>query len=173
MNQVVTIGSRFNDRTVVDSPVPIDVLSSQELQRSGYTELAQALSVLVPSIDFPRSANTDGTDSVRPLTLRNLGPGETLVLLDDKRYHTSALVKPKELCAGSEWGNRLPPIGAVVRHTGRDIETTRPFADAAEHSAADQSDHICFSEKWRAPCSYKDACKERQCGANSDRTPEW
>src|ERR1700728_929021 len=71
MNQVVTIGSRFNDRTVVDSPVPIDVLSSQELQQSGYTELGQALSVLVPSIDFPRSANTDGTDCVRPLTLRN------------------------------------------------------------------------------------------------------
>ena len=92
LEQYVTIGSRFNDRTVVDSPVPIDVLSSQELQKSGYTELGQALSVLVPSIDFPRSANTDGTDSVRPLTLRNLGPGETLVLLDDKRYHTSALV---------------------------------------------------------------------------------
>ena len=92
LEEFVTLGSRFNDRTVTDSVVPIDVLTNEELQKGGYAELGQALSVLVPSVDFPRSANTDGTDTIRPATLRNLGPGETLTLLDGKRYHTSALV---------------------------------------------------------------------------------
>ena len=92
MDTMVTLGSRFNDRTVTDAIAPIDVFTSEDLNNNGYTELGQLLSVLVPSIDFPRSANTDGTDTIRPATLRGLGPAETLLLLNGKRYHTSALV---------------------------------------------------------------------------------
>jgi len=88
----VTLGSRFKDRTVAESPVPIDIVTSDDLHNNGYTELAQNLSVIIPSLDFPRPANTDGTDTVRPATLRGLGPGETLVLLNGKRFHQSALV---------------------------------------------------------------------------------
>ena len=66
LEKFVAIGSRFNDRTVTDSPVPIDVLSGVDIQNNGYTELGQTPSVLVPSIDFPRPANTDGTDTIRP-----------------------------------------------------------------------------------------------------------
>jgi iron complex outermembrane receptor protein len=43
-------------------------------------------------MDFPRPAVTDGTDSVRPATLRGLSPDQTLVLLNGHRAHTSALV---------------------------------------------------------------------------------
>jgi iron complex outermembrane receptor protein len=39
-----------------------------------------------------RSALTDGSDTVRPATLRGLSPDETLVLVDSKRQHASALV---------------------------------------------------------------------------------
>ena len=92
LEKFVAIGSRFNDRTVVDSPVPIDVLSATELHENGYTELGQTLSVLIPSIDFPRPTNTDGTDSIRPAAVRGLSPDQTLVLLNGKRYHSSALV---------------------------------------------------------------------------------
>jgi iron complex outermembrane receptor protein len=88
----VSTGSRFNNRTVVDSPVPIDVLSQADLQENGYTELAQTLSVAIPSLDFPRPSNTDGTDTIRPAAIRGLSPDQTLVLLNGKRYHTSALV---------------------------------------------------------------------------------
>jgi iron complex outermembrane receptor protein len=92
LEKFVTIGSRFNDRSVIDSPVPIDVLSGLDLQLNGYTEMGQTLSVTVPSIDFPRPSNTDGTDSVRPAALRGLSPDQTLVLLNGKRFHASALV---------------------------------------------------------------------------------
>ena len=92
LDAFVSTGTRFNDRTVVDSPVPIDVLTSVELQENGYTELGQTLSVLIPSIEFARPSNTDGTDSIRPAAVRGLSPDQTLVLVNGKRYHTSALV---------------------------------------------------------------------------------
>lgn len=92
MDPVVSTGTRFNDRTVVESPVPIDVILASELQQGGYTEVAQMLQALVPSFNFPRPSLTDGTDHIRPATLRGLAPDQVLVLVNGKRRHTSALV---------------------------------------------------------------------------------
>ena len=88
----VSTGSRFNDRTVVDSPVPIDVITRAEMQQGGYTEVSQMLQALVPSFNFPRPSLTDGTDHIRPATLRGLAPDQVLVLVNGKRRHSSALV---------------------------------------------------------------------------------
>jgi iron complex outermembrane receptor protein len=88
----VSTGTRFNDRTVVDSPVPIDVVSRTELTRTGSPELSQQLQAQVPSFNFPRPSLTDGTDHIRPATLRGLAPDQVLVLVNGKRRHTSALV---------------------------------------------------------------------------------
>ncbi len=88
----VATGSRFNDRTVTDSPVPIDVISRGDLEKGGYTETSQMLQALVPSFNFPRPSLTDGTDHIRPATLRGLAPDQTLVLINGKRRHSSALV---------------------------------------------------------------------------------
>lgn len=88
----VSTGTRFNDRTVIQSPVPIDVITAAEIQQGGYTETAQVLHMLVPSFNFPRPSLNDGTDHIRPATLRGLAPDQTLVLVNGKRRHTSALV---------------------------------------------------------------------------------
>ncbi|MDI1364567.1 MAG: TonB-dependent receptor, partial [bacterium] len=58
----------------------------------GTTELAQSLSTLAPSINVPRPAITDGTDHIRPATLRGLSPDQTLVLVNGTRRHATALV---------------------------------------------------------------------------------
>src|SRR4051812_1373382 len=50
----VSTGSRFNDRTVIDSPVPIDIVSNLEIRAGGYTEANQILQALAPSFNFPR-----------------------------------------------------------------------------------------------------------------------
>ncbi|MBI3887184.1 MAG: TonB-dependent receptor [Opitutae bacterium] len=92
LSEFVTTGSRFNDRTVTDSPVPIDVISRSDLEKGGYSETSQMLQSLVPSFNFPRPSLTDGTDHIRPATLRGLAPDQTLVLINGKRRHTSALV---------------------------------------------------------------------------------
>ncbi len=92
LEKFVATGSRFNDRTVTQSPVPIDVISSGELRQGGYTETSQMIQALVPSFNFPRITVGDGSDHIRPATLRGLAPDQTLVLVNGKRRHTSSLV---------------------------------------------------------------------------------
>ena len=99
LQQVVVTGTRSSDRTVGDSLSPIDVLTTADLAASGASDLASALSTLLPSLDFPRPAINDGNDAVRPATLRGLSPDDVLVLVDGKRYHTTSLV------------NYLPSVG--------------------------------------------------------------
>jgi iron complex outermembrane receptor protein len=88
----VVTGTRVATRTRYESLAPVDVLPSEALQSTGTTELAEALSTLAPSLDFPRPSITDGTDHIRPATLRGLAPDQTLVLVNSKRRHQSALV---------------------------------------------------------------------------------
>jgi iron complex outermembrane receptor protein len=92
VEELVVTGTRTEGRTRLESTAPVDVISTQALAKQGTTELAAALANLAPSLDFPRPAITDGTDSVRPATLRGLAPDQTLVLVDGLRRHASALV---------------------------------------------------------------------------------
>ena len=92
VDEVVVTGTPASGRSRLETTSPVDVISDEALQRQGSTELAQGLSALAPSISFARPSITDGTDTVRPATLRGLGPDQTLVLLNSTRRHTSALV---------------------------------------------------------------------------------
>lgn len=92
LGQVVVTGTRRTNRTLAESESPVDVLSSRDLQRTGAADLASALGQLLPSLNFPRPSLTDASDAVRPAQLRGLSPDQTLVLVDGKRRHTSAVV---------------------------------------------------------------------------------
>ncbi len=92
LNEVVAVGTRVPNRTVTESPVPVDVIPEAVIQNVGLIETAQILQRLAPSINFPRTAINDGTDHVRPVTLRGLAPDQLLVLVNGKRRHTTALV---------------------------------------------------------------------------------
>ena len=92
LDQIVVTGTRRPERTAVEAPVPIDVLSAEDLQNTGLTETSQVIQMLAPSFNFPRPSVNDGTDHVRPATLRGLGPDQVLVLVNGKRRHTTALV---------------------------------------------------------------------------------
>jgi len=92
LEAVSTLGTRGEARTVIDAPVPIDVLSAAAIKQTGRTETAQMIQAIAPSFNFPRTSIGDGTDAVRPATLRGLAPDQTLVLVNGKRRHNSALV---------------------------------------------------------------------------------
>lgn len=92
LGEVVVTGTRRSDRTVVESPVPIDVLTATEIRQTGLTETSQLIQMVIPSFNFPRPTVADGTDHIRPATLRGLGPDQVLVLINGKRRHTTALV---------------------------------------------------------------------------------
>ncbi|MCY7270490.1 MAG: TonB-dependent receptor [Sphingomonas bacterium] len=91
-NAIIVTGTRRSDRTVADSPVPIDVIGAEALTNTGLTEVNKVLNQLVPSFNFPQPSIADGTDVLRPATLRGLSPDQTLVLVNGKRRHVSALL---------------------------------------------------------------------------------
>ncbi|RXR04295.1 TonB-dependent receptor plug domain-containing protein [Pseudoxanthomonas composti] len=133
LDNVIVTGTRVADRTVAESQSPIDIISPEALSSTGTTELATALARAVPSLNFPRPAITDGTDAVRPAQLRGLSPDQTLVLVNGKRYHTSALVNLN----GSQGRGSAPadlntiPIAAIER-----VEVLRDGAAAQYGSDA-------------------------------------
>ncbi len=92
LEAVAIIGTRGEERSVISAPAPIDVLSTADIQQSGRTETAQMIQAVAPSVNFPRTSIGDGTDHIRPATLRGLAPDQALVLINGKRRHTSALV---------------------------------------------------------------------------------
>jgi iron complex outermembrane receptor protein len=92
LEAVTTLGTRGEARTVLDAPVPIDVLPSLEIRSTGRTETAQMIQALAPSFNFPRTTLGDATDNVRPATLRGMSPDQALVLVNGKRRHLSAVV---------------------------------------------------------------------------------
>jgi len=92
LDQVVVTGTRQTNRTAVQAPVPVDVFTSAEIKQSGRTETSQILELLAPSVNFPRPTVTDGTDHIRPVTLRGLNSDQVLVLVNGKRRHNSSLV---------------------------------------------------------------------------------
>jgi len=89
---IVVLGTKTTDRTVVNSTVPIDVLTLQEIAQTGYTQTREMLKMLIPSYNATENTITDGSDEVRPATLRGLEPDQVLVLINGKRRYTSALV---------------------------------------------------------------------------------
>jgi len=91
-SEIIVTGTRRTDRTVADSPVPVDVIGNDAILNSGQTETNKILNQLVPSFNFPQPSIADGTDALRPATLRGLSPDQTLVLVNGKRRHVAALL---------------------------------------------------------------------------------
>src|SRR6476659_3035866 len=89
---IVVTGTRTSNRTVANSPVPVDVIGAEQITNSGQTETNRILNQLVPSFNFPQPSIADGSDALRPATLRGLAPDQTLVLINGKRRHVSALL---------------------------------------------------------------------------------
>jgi len=89
---ISVIGSRVAGRSADDLPVPVDILSAEALANTGQIEVGKMLQAIAPSFNFSTSAISDGTDALRPATLRGLGPDQTLVLINGKRRHQASLI---------------------------------------------------------------------------------
>jgi iron complex outermembrane receptor protein len=112
--QDVTVGSRAAG-AAAEKAVPVDVFTEEEIESaSASAETNQIIQKLTPSFNFPRPTITDGTDSVRPATLRNLGPDQLLVLVNGKRRHSSALVNVNNSVGRGSSGVDLNAIPAAA-----------------------------------------------------------
>jgi iron complex outermembrane recepter protein len=133
MSSVVVLGSRAKDRTATETLAPVDVLDSKMLESAGVTEVGQVLQMLAPSFNFSRTWISDGTDILRPATLRGLGPDQVLVLVNGKRRHQQALVNVQQTIGRGSAGTDINaiPISAIER-----IEILRDGASAQYGSDA-------------------------------------
>ncbi len=127
LTTVSVIGSRSNkERSAADSPVPIDIISAEDLSRLGNTvDLTDNLKALVPSYTAT-PATGDGSAFIRPTSLRGTSPDQTLVLINGKRRHRSALVQFFAPAAGN--GAHGPDIGMIPGIALKRIEVLRDGA---------------------------------------------
>ncbi len=88
----IVVGSRATHTAADELAVPVDVFTPEMIRSQGTTETAQILAQLAPSVNFPRQSVSDASEIVRPFTMRGLSPDHTLVLLNGKRRHHTALI---------------------------------------------------------------------------------
>ena len=133
IEEIFVIGSRLPARSATDTAVPVDVINAEEIDDTGARETGRAIQAAAPSFNFSSSTVSDGTDSLRPATLRGLGPDQTLVLVNGRRRHQGALIHVNTSVGRGTAGvdmNALP-IGAIGR-----VEILRDGASAQYGSDA-------------------------------------
>jgi iron complex outermembrane recepter protein len=133
MEEIVVTGTRVAERSAIETAVPVDVVSAETLTNTGVTELNQALSIALPSFNFPRPGLNDGTDTVRPATLRGLAPDQTLVLVNSKRRHSASLVNVN---ASIGRGSSAVDLNTIPTAAIRSVEVLRDGASAQYGSDA-------------------------------------
>ena len=131
---VVTIGTRAKRRSVIDSAVPIDVLSSDEFIKQGGTDLVDLFRNVVPSYNVNTQPISDAGTVVRPANLRGLAPDHTLVLVNNKRRHRAAVIH--WLGNGLDDGAQGPDLSAIPAIALKQVEVLRDGASAQYGSDA-------------------------------------
>ncbi|REC43802.1 TonB-dependent receptor plug domain-containing protein [Chryseobacterium pennipullorum] len=134
IDEVAITGSRNKKRTVTNTPVPIDIIDIKQVSQStGQVEVNQLLQFSAPSFNSNKQSGSDGADAVDPATLRGLGPDQTLLLLNGKRYHQSSLINLFGTKGRGNTGYDMNtiPIGAIKR-----VEVLRDGASAQYGSDA-------------------------------------
>ena len=130
---IVSTGSRGAQRTLVDTPVPIDILSSRELSNTAQTSLDKALGFRVPSFNTVQTPVNDATSLLDPYEIRNMGPSRVLVLINGKRKNQSSLVYVQTSPGRGESG---ADISAIPQDAIKRIEVLRDGASAQYGSDA-------------------------------------
>ena len=128
VEDVIVTGTRRVDRTAFESAAPVDVISESVLESSVSDELMEKLVAAVPSFNVQRLPAADGQAFVRPATLRGLSPDQTLVLINGKRRHRSALLGGR--------GAQGADLGQIPSFAIKRIEVLRDGASAQYGSDA-------------------------------------
>ncbi len=130
---IVSTGSRGAQRTMVDTPVPIDVLSSRELTKTGQATLDKSMQFRVPSFNTVQTPVNDATSLLDPYEIRNMGPSRVLILINGKRKNMSSLVYTQTSPGRGESGS---DISAIPADAIKRIEVLRDGASAQYGSDA-------------------------------------
>ncbi|MFT6777421.1 MAG: iron complex outermembrane receptor protein [Paraglaciecola sp.] len=132
--KIAVVGSRAAPRSIADSPVAIDIISADELSKSGNTDMLEILKGTVPSLNVHSNPISDAASLVRPANLRGLPADSTLILLNGKRRHRSSVIA--FLGGGINDGAQGPDISVIPSIALKQVEVLRDGAAAQYGSDA-------------------------------------
>jgi iron complex outermembrane receptor protein len=134
LETISVVGSRRTHASAIDTPVPIDFIPmAKATEQGGQFDLAQTLQYLSPSFNSTRQTGADNADLIDSAALRGLGSDQTLVLVNGKRRHPSALVN---LFGARNRGNTGTDLNAIPLLAIDNIQILRDGAAAQYGSDA-------------------------------------
>ena len=133
LSEVIVVGSRATQRSLIDSPLPIDILSAADLKSTGQSTFDRSLQYRVPSFNTVNTPVNDATTLLDPWELRNMGPSRTLILINGKRKNLSSLLYVQFSPGRGETGVDL---SAIPQTAIKRVEILRDGASAQYGSDA-------------------------------------
>ncbi|MCY3884480.1 MAG: TonB-dependent receptor [Gammaproteobacteria bacterium] len=129
--EVISVGTRIPSRTTLDSTVPVQFLSEEDVESvATANDLVDVVQRLVPSFNVSREPISDGASFMRPPFVRGMDSDKVLVLVNGKRRHKGALVRP----GGS--GTHGPDIAGIPASALQSVEVLQDGASALYGSDA-------------------------------------
>jgi iron complex outermembrane receptor protein len=134
IEEVVSIGTRADGRSVTQSVAPIDVIGVEELTSRGDSDMSNILRQAIPSYNVNDQPISDAATVVRPANLRGLAPDQTLVMVNGKRRHRAAVIA--FLGGGLSDGAQGADISVIPASALKQVEVLRDGAAAQYGSDA-------------------------------------
>ena len=134
VEELVVVGSRRQDRSAADSPVPVDVIGGDSMLNLGDTDMDSLLAALVPSYNVDQQPISDAGTIIRPANLRSLPSDATLVLVNGKRRHRASVIS--FLGGGISDGAHGPDLSTIPAIALDRVEVLRDGASAQYGSDA-------------------------------------
>ncbi|MBZ9610987.1 TonB-dependent receptor plug domain-containing protein [Rheinheimera maricola] len=134
VEKIAVVGSRSAPRSIGDSPVPIDIIGGEELNKNGNSDMLNLISTTVPSLNVHSQPISDAATLIRPINLRGLSSDSTLVLLNGKRRHRASVIS--FLGGGINDGAQGPDLSVIPGIAMKQVEILRDGAAAQYGSDA-------------------------------------
>ncbi len=133
-DEIISIGTRRAQRSALDTPAPVDVISGVEFTKNAATDVQDLLRTAVPSFNINTQPISDAASIVRPANLRGLSPDNTLVLVNGKRRHRGSVIS--FLGGGISDGAQGVDISAIPSLALKQVEVLRDGASSQYGSDA-------------------------------------
>lgn len=134
VEKISVLGTRAAPRSASDSAVPVDIIDGAEIASQGPSDMVSLLQNVVPSFNVNDQPINDGSTLVRPANLRGLASDHTLVLVNGKRRHRSAVIT--FLGGGLSDGAQGPDLSVIPSSAIRQVDVLRDGAAAQYGSDA-------------------------------------
>ena len=134
LDEFVVVGSRHQERSSADSPVPVDVIDQDDFLNQGYTQMDSLLAVVIPSFNVNAQPVSGSPSLIRPVYLRGLPGDSTLILVNGKRRHRASVINI--FGAGVTDGSHGPDLASIPAIALKRVEVLRDGASAQYGSDA-------------------------------------